>query len=105
MQYYPSIGYTKELTMTGLDNQMMTFIHTARKFVDQKQYWIDSPTFRLLDLMLRDFPEFSAPLLAEYVKYTSLSTSNATSLLFCLMAIIFVSIAVSYFIGIFTNHS
>ncbi len=103
--YENDIGYTKELTMSGLEHQIFTYIKVAEAFLDNKDYLQNttSKSFKLLEKMMWLFYEVKPPsslmIVDQYNKYAGESTITATAALFSLASCVFASFGIYYYIG------
>jgi hypothetical protein len=108
--YDKAVGFTKELTMSGLDLQISAYLTTADKYLNDKLYLkkTGSNEFKLLEYLNFFFYEEKPPsftvIVDEYNKYAAQSTITATVVLFSLATCVFITFGTYYYIG-FSDQS
>ena len=99
--YDPTVGFTKALATSGLESQILTFIDSANKFLDEQQYLngTNAKMFQLLDYLNEAFYTDFKVIVKEFNKYSERSTIIATVMLFSLATCVLTAFGFMYYIG------
>jgi hypothetical protein len=99
-EYDPSVGYTKQLAESGIDNQMIIFLKTSEEFLNSRNFTSDNPKFILLehlsDALVKILPEIAVQLKS----YTKKSVDSSTAILFSVMVLVLGALYVVTYVGI-----
>jgi hypothetical protein len=99
MKYNPEYGYTKELSMSGIDMQLSAFIETCKKYLDDAVYTPSVDSFKLLD-KLTSLIDVSIPIFQNlFVEYYGTVCQSMSTLLFMFSGLIIALIIVLQFTG------
>jgi hypothetical protein len=97
--FYPEIGYTRELAMAGLDEQMYTFIDAGSAFVTQRDYTVGNSHFRLMNLISDDFQESLGAVQEVLLGFTGNTSRRDTILVVIIVILIIVCFVTMTYIG------
>jgi hypothetical protein len=99
--YNPSVGFTKDLATSGLEQQIFTFIETSNSYLNERQYLnqTDSKAFKLIDYLNTAFYTDFRIIVRELNIYSERSTIVATVALFGLATLVLTSFGFMYYIG------
>ena len=96
-----TVGYTKEVQVTGLQGQLNLFLKTAKAYLSENQYTqqTNSSAFKLIEYLNNDFYTTLDTVVQRYNEYSAESTVVATAVLFSLATCVFISFDIYYQIG------
>jgi hypothetical protein len=98
--YDPEAGYTKELAMSGIDNQIVTFLNTAKNYLRERHFDVNESSFILVEAMVGPLIDSLNSISDELKKYTDESTDKAIATLFTVMTLVIVSFGTVTYTGI-----
>ena len=101
VKYDPSVGFTKALATSGLEQQIFTFIETSNAYLNEKQYLnqTDSKAFKLIDNLNDAFYTDFRVIVREMNRYSERSTIIAIVMLFSLATCVLTSFGFMYYLG------
>jgi hypothetical protein len=101
--FHPEIGYTRDLIIAGLDEQMYTFIEAAKAFIADDEHTLENDHYKLLALMCNDFQESLSSVQQELLVFTGAMTQRNTLLVILIAVLILIAFTAMIYIGTYLS--
>jgi hypothetical protein len=103
--YDPTVGFNKALATSGLESQILTFIDSANKFLNEQQYvnGTNAKMFKLIGYLNEAFYTDFDVIVREFNNYSYRSFIIATAALFGLATCVLTAFGFMYYIGFMTT--